>query len=57
MVIIQMKADSANKLVKISSVIKKIYGDELHQKRQLSIAKAVILRLFVALINLNRQIT
>jgi hypothetical protein len=29
-----MKADSANKLVKISSVIKEIYGDELHKKRK-----------------------
>jgi len=33
-----MKADSADKLVKISSVIKEIYGDDLHKKRQLSIA-------------------
>ncbi len=27
-----MKAESANKLVKISSVIKEIYGDDLHKK-------------------------
>ena len=33
-----MKADSADKLVKISSVINEIYGDDLHKKRQLSIA-------------------
>jgi hypothetical protein len=37
-----MKADSANKLVKISSVIKEIYGDELHKKRQLSISYAAM---------------
>lgn len=37
-----MKADSANKLVKISSVIKEIYGDDLHKKRQLSIAHAAM---------------
>ena len=37
-----MKADSANKLVKISSVIKEIYGDDLHKKRQLSIAYAAM---------------
>ncbi len=37
-----MKADSADKLVKISSVIKEIYGDDLHKKRQLSIAYAAM---------------
>ena len=37
-----MKADSANKLVKISTVIKEIYGDDLHKKRQLSIAYAAM---------------
>lgn len=37
-----MKADSANKLVKISSVINEIYGDELHKKRQQSIAFAAM---------------
>ena len=37
-----MKADSAVKLVKISSVINNIYGDELHKKRQLSIAYAAM---------------
>lgn len=37
-----MKTDSANKLVKISSVIKEIYGDDLHKKRQLSIAYAAM---------------
>ena len=29
-----IKADSAEKLVKISTVIKEIYGDDLHKKRQ-----------------------
>lgn len=37
-----MKADSADQLVKVSSVIKEIYGEELHQKRQLSIALAAM---------------
>jgi hypothetical protein len=37
-----MKADSADKLVKISTVIKEIYGDDLHKKRQLSIAYAAM---------------
>ena len=37
-----MKADSADKLVKISSVINEIYGDDLHKKRQLSIAYAAM---------------
>lgn len=37
-----MKADSAEKLVKISSVINEIYGDDLHKKRQLSIAHAAM---------------
>ena len=37
-----MKAASANKLVKISSVIKEIYGDDLHKKRQLSIVDAAM---------------
>jgi transposase len=37
-----MKADSANKLVKISTVIKEIYGNDLHKKRQLSIAYAAM---------------
>lgn len=38
----QMKAESANKLVKISSIIQEIYGDELHQKRQLSLSYAAM---------------
>lgn len=37
-----MKADSASKLVKISSVIDEIYGDTLHKKRQQSIAYAAM---------------
>lgn len=37
-----MKGDSADKLVKISSVINEIYGDDLHKKRQLSIAYAAM---------------
>ena len=37
-----MKADSADKLVKISSVIKEIYDNDLHKKRQLSIAYAAM---------------
>jgi transposase len=37
-----MKADSADKLIKISTVIKEIYGDDLHKKRQLSIAYAAM---------------
>lgn len=38
----RMKADSADKLVKISTVIKEIYKDELHQKRQLSLSHAAM---------------
>ena len=37
-----MKSDSANKLVKISSVIEEIYGDDLHKKRQQSLAYAAM---------------
>lgn len=37
-----MKAESADKLIKITSVIKEIYGDDLHKKRQLSIAYAAM---------------
>ena len=37
-----MKAGSANKLVKISTVINEVYGDELHQKRQLSLSYAAM---------------
>ena len=37
-----MKAKSSNKLVKISSIIGEIYGDELHQKRQLSLGHAAM---------------
>jgi hypothetical protein len=37
-----MKAESANKLVKISTVIHEIYGDDLHKKRQLSISYAAM---------------
>ena len=37
-----MKNDSANKLVKISSVIEEIYGEELHKKRQQSLAYAAM---------------
>lgn len=37
-----MKIDSANKLVKISSVIEEIYGDDLHKKRQQSLAYAAM---------------
>lgn len=37
-----MKSESAEKLVKISSVIEEIYGDNLHQKRQLSLANAAM---------------
>ena len=37
-----MKAESADKLVKISSVINEIYGDDLHKKRQQSIAFAAM---------------
>lgn len=33
-----MKIDSANKLVKISLVIEEIYGEDLHKKRQQSLA-------------------
>jgi hypothetical protein len=31
-----IKVDSAKKLVEVSTVIKEIYGDDLHKKRQLS---------------------
>ena len=37
-----MKQESTNKLVKISSVIAEIYGDELHKKRQQSPAYAAM---------------
>jgi Transposase DDE domain len=37
-----MKQDSANKLVKISSIISGIYGNELHKKRQQSLAYAAM---------------
>lgn len=37
-----MKAESADKLVKISSVIHEIYGEDLHKKRQQSIAFAAM---------------
>lgn len=37
-----MKQESANKLVKISSVIEGIYGDDLHKKRQQSLAYAAM---------------
>jgi hypothetical protein len=33
---------SADKLIKISSIINVIYGDELHKKRQLSLAHAAM---------------
>lgn len=39
---VQMKNDSANKLVKISLVIQGIYGDDLHKKRQQSLAYAAM---------------
>ena len=42
-----MKAESANKLVKISTVIKVIYGDYLHKKRQLSINGTKLSDIFV----------
>jgi hypothetical protein len=38
----QMKAEATGKLVKIASIIKEIYGDELHQKRQLSLGYAAM---------------
>jgi hypothetical protein len=37
-----MKSDSANKLIKISSVIEEIYGADLHKKRQQSFAYAAM---------------
>ena len=37
-----MKSDSANKLVKITSVVEKIFGDDLHKKRQQSLAYAAM---------------
>lgn len=37
-----MKAESADKLIKISSVIKEIYGEALYQKRQLSLSYAAM---------------
>ena len=36
----QMKAEATGKLVKISTIIKEIYREELHQKRQLSLGGA-----------------
>jgi hypothetical protein len=39
-----MKSESANKLVKITSVVEKIFGDDLHKKRQPSLAFAAIVR-------------
>jgi hypothetical protein len=50
-----MKADSANKLAKISSIIKEIYGDDLHKKRQLSIAYAAMELLANELLFLHRM--
>jgi len=37
-----MKSESANKLVKITSVVEKIFGDDLHKKRQQSLAFAAM---------------
>ena len=37
-----MKSDSANKLVKITSVVEKIFGDDLHKKRRQSLAYAAM---------------
>ena len=37
-----MKIESANKLVKITSVIESIYGEDLHKKRQQSLAYAAM---------------
>src|SRR5215204_5623675 len=37
-----MKSQSADKLIKISSVIREIFSDELHQKRQLSLSFAAM---------------
>lgn len=37
-----MIEESANKLIKISSIIDGIYGEELHKKRQLSLAHAAM---------------
>ena len=37
-----MKSDSANKLVKVSSVVQQIFGDDLHKKRQQSLAYAAM---------------
>lgn len=37
-----MKADAANKLVKISTVVEEIYGNSLHKKRQQSISYAAM---------------
>jgi len=37
-----MKIDSANKLIKVASVIEEIYGDDLHKKRQQSLAYAAM---------------
>lgn len=37
-----MKNDSANKFVKVSSVMEEIYGGELHKKRQQSLAYAAM---------------
>ena len=37
-----MKSESANKLVKITSVVEKIFGNDLHKKRQQSLAFAAM---------------
>jgi hypothetical protein len=37
-----MKSDSANKLVKVYSVVQQIFGDDLHKKRQQSLAYAAM---------------
>jgi hypothetical protein len=37
-----MKAAAADKLIKISSVVKEVYGNGLHQKRQLSLSLAAM---------------
>ena len=37
-----MKSDSANKLVKVSSVVQQIFGNDLHKKRQQSLAYAAM---------------
>src|SRR5688572_14712051 len=40
--IAKMKKDSSEKLVKVSSIIKEIYGEDLHKKRQQSLALAAM---------------